>query len=60
MVISNYLEKAKNSDLNTFVHIHDQYIKDHMADFLQKPFSAAPVAIKDLILTKGYATTACS
>lgn len=58
--VHHYFQKAQNSDLNTFVHFHKKYIDEHLESFAKRDLCAAPIGIKDLILTKGYETSACS
>lgn len=61
-VIDHYLAKAKeyNTSLNAFVRFHDGYIETHIDDFTEKTLHAAPIGIKDIILTKGEVTSCAS
>ncbi|MBU0626336.1 hypothetical protein KKG31_05150 [Patescibacteria group bacterium] len=53
-VVNSYLEKSKklNSNYNAFVRFHEDYVKKNLKDFKDKPLHGAPIAIKDIILTK--------
>lgn len=61
-VISDYLEKAKalNKDNNAFITFSDEYVKNNMHSLIQGEFKWAPIAVKDLILTKWVRTTFAS
>ena len=61
-VLAHYLAKAKenNGILNAFVRFHDTYIERNTDNFLDKPLHAAPIAVKDIILTKGEVTSCAS
>jgi aspartyl-tRNA(Asn)/glutamyl-tRNA(Gln) amidotransferase subunit A len=59
-VVHHYFHKAQDSSLNSFVRFHEQYLSDHLEDFWKLPLHAAPIGIKDIILTKGYETTNAS
>lgn len=61
-VVDHYLAKAKdyNQSLNAFVRFHDGYIESHIDQFLDKPLHAAPIGVKDIILTKGEVTSCAS
>ncbi len=56
-VIKDYQEKANKNELNSWISTTPQYVSEHMDDFLAKPLCAAPLWIKDIIMTKGYKTT---
>ena len=54
-VVKHYLKMATNHDeYNAFVRIHEQYVQDNRESFAQKPLKSAPIAVKDIMLTKGY------
>ena len=55
-VVDAYLAKAKteNAGLCSYIRFHDDYVQSHLADFASRPLCAAPIAIKDIILTKDY------
>ena len=61
-VLAHYLAKAKehNGILNAFLRFHDAYIEKNIDNFLDKPLHAAPIAVKDIILTKGEVTSCAS
>lgn len=61
-VVSHYLAKAKNlnKDLNAFVRFHDEYIEQNLNNLKDKPLKAAPIWIKDIILTKWYVSSCAS
>jgi len=51
----------KYSDINAFNHIDQEQTLEQTKNFIKdKKLSGIPVAIKDLVLTKGMKTTACS
>ena len=58
-VVTAYLDTAKknNADYFSFVRFHEDYIQDHLDAFAMKPLKAAPIGIKDIILTEGYITS---
>lgn len=56
-VIWEYVEKVKNDTLNAYISIDEEYIATHIHDFVSRPLKAAPIAVKDLILTKWVETT---
>ena len=60
-VVNNYLEKATklNKDIFAFVRFHKDYIEKNINNLKNKKLKAAPIGIKDNILTKWY-TTSCS
>lgn len=57
--IKAYLERAKNlnADYFSFVRFHEDYITNHLDEFASRPLKAAPIAIKDIILTQDYITS---
>ena len=59
VVVASYLEKAKeqNSKYNIFLSFADDYIKNNLTSLKWWALKWAPIAIKDLILTKGVTTT---
>ena len=61
-VVYEYLEKAKskNSTYNAYIHFLDQYVEQNIDEFKSKPLKAAPIAVKDNILIKGYRATCAS
>ncbi len=61
-VVSYYFEKANklNWDIFAFVRFHPDYIEQNLSEFKQRPLKAAPIGIKDNILTKGYITSCAS
>ncbi len=56
-VLDDYLKKAHGDSYNAYLRVTDDYAKDHLAQFLGRDLHAAPIAIKDLILTKWIVTT---
>lgn len=58
-VVSTYVQQAKtlNADYFSFVRFHEDYIATHLDLFASRPLKAAPIAIKDIILTQEYITS---
>jgi len=58
-VVDTYLETAKkfNADYFSFVRFHEDYVKTHLDQFATRPLKAAPIGIKDIILTQDYITS---
>jgi len=58
-VVKMYLKKAKklNADYFSFVRFHDDYVSAHLDIFASRLLKAAPIAIKDIILTQDYITS---
>jgi len=58
-VVNTYLEKAKtlNADYFSFVRFHEDYVTAHLDEFASRPLKAAPIWIKDIILTQDYITS---
>ncbi len=61
-VVQLYLDKAKtlNADYFSFVRFHDDYVAAHVGEFALRPLKAAPIAIKDIILTQNFVTSCWS
>lgn len=61
-VVYDYVQTAKklNADYFSFVRFHDDYILSHLDEFATRPLKAAPIAIKDIILTQDYITSCWS
>jgi len=58
--VSHYMNKAKNDTYNGWIHMHDDYVSKHLASFSDRLLHAAPIGIKDNILTKWYTSTCWS
>lgn len=58
-VVQEYLKKAKESNDKYFSYLrfHEDYVKTNLNEFKSKLLRAAPIAIKDIILTKWYITS---
>lgn len=58
-VVTSYLDTAKkiNADYFSFVRFHEEYIQSHLDEFAKKPLKAAPIGIKDIILTQWYVSS---
>ncbi|MEI6118881.1 MAG: amidase family protein [bacterium] len=58
-IVKNYLETAKtlNADYFSFVRFHEEYVDTHLDQFASRPLKAAPIGIKDIILTQDYITS---
>ncbi len=57
--VKAYIEKAKqsNADFFSFVRFHDDYVAAHLDEFASRPLKAAPIWIKDIILTQDNITS---
>lgn len=61
VTVEEYLVRAKKEDTyNAFVRLHDTYVAANKDIFSSRPLAAAPIALKDIFMTKGYETTCCS
>ncbi len=60
--VTQYLDTAKklNADYFSFVRFHEDYISSHLDEFASRPLKAAPIGIKDIMLTEGYITSCWS
>ncbi len=58
-VVKSYFEQAKkiNPEYFSFVRFHEEYITSHLNEFASRPLKAAPIWIKDIILTQDYMTS---
>ena len=58
-VVTSYLDTAKkiNADYFSFIRFHEDYVQAHIEEFSHKHLKAAPIGIKDIILTQGYITS---
>jgi len=58
-VVKHYLETAKklNAEYFSFVRFHEDYVDTHIGEFASRPLKAAPIGIKDIILTQDYVTS---
>lgn len=61
-IVTTYLDTAKklNADYFSFVRFHEDYVKTHLDEFASRPLKAAPIGIKDIILTQDYITSCWS
>ncbi len=61
-VVNEYLTTAKqlNADYFSFIRFHQDYIDAHLDEFAQRPLKAAPIGIKDIILTQDYISSCWS
>ena len=61
-VVNEYLTTAKqlNADYFSFIRFHQDYIAAHLDEFAQRPLKAAPIGIKDIILTQDYISSCWS
>lgn len=55
--IKKYQEKVKANELNAWISQTPEYVNEHAEDFLSKALCAAPIGVKDLIMTKGVKST---
>ena len=53
-IVTRHLDTAKkiNADYFSFVRFHEDYIQSHLDEFAKRPLKAAPIGIKDIILTQ--------
>lgn len=58
-LVPTYLDTAKklNADYFSFIRFHDDYVAAHLDQFASRPLKAAPIGIKDIILTQDYITS---
>ena len=58
-VVTSYLDKAQhlNNQYFSYVRLHPEYIQANVDAFAARPLKAAPLAIKDIILTEWYITS---
>ena len=49
--------KVSRNELNAWISQTPTYVQDHVDEFLSRPLCAAPIGIKDIIMTKGEVTT---
>ncbi len=61
-VVMSYLTTAKknNADYFSFVRFHEDYVQTHLDQFASLPLKAAPIGIKDIILTEDYISSCWS
>jgi len=61
-VVSAYLKKAKeeNKKYNAYISFADQYVTENIDALSKLSLHGAPIAVKDIILTKGVETTCAS
>lgn len=61
-IVSHYIQTAKqlNADYFSFVRFHDDYVATHIDQFATRSLKAAPIGIKDIILTQDYITSCWS
>ena len=55
-IVNDYVKTAKkiNADYFSFVRFHENYVQAHLDEFATRPLKAAPIGIKDIILTQDY------
>ena len=58
-IVKQYIYTANklNADYFSFVRFHEDYVKAHLDEFASKPLKAAPIGIKDIILTQDYVSS---
>jgi len=58
-VITYYLKKAKEENIkySAFVRFHEDYVDSNFGAFKDSLLKSAPIAIKDMILTKWYVSS---
>lgn len=51
--VQEYLQRAQLQDsYNAFVRLHPDYVAAYQDAFASRPLAAAPLAIKDIFMTK--------
>lgn len=58
-VLNHYFQKAKekNNDLFAYIRFHEDYANKNIHEFKYKSLKAAPIWIKDIILTQWYVSS---
>lgn len=56
-VLKQYQEKASHNALNSWISYTPEYTAEHFDQFLERSLCAAPIGVKDIIMTKGLVTT---
>lgn len=56
-VVQWYQDRARANVLNAWTTMHDTYVLENIDTLRTLPLRAAPIGIKDIILTKWYETT---
>jgi aspartyl-tRNA(Asn)/glutamyl-tRNA(Gln) amidotransferase subunit A len=61
-IVADILTTAKklNADYFSFIRFHDDYIQTHIGEFSNRLLKAAPIGIKDIILTQDYISSCWS
>jgi len=61
-IVNDYVKTAKriNADYFSFVRFHEDYVQAHLDEFSTRPLKAAPIGIKDIILTQDYISSCWS
>lgn len=61
-IVKTSLSVAKtfNADYFSFVRFHEDYVNLHLEEFSKRPLKAAPIGIKDIILTQDHITSCWS
>lgn len=61
-VVEHYMQKAKekNSDYFAFIRFHEDYVQNNIENFSTRKLKAAPIGIKDLILTRDHESSGWS
>jgi aspartyl-tRNA(Asn)/glutamyl-tRNA(Gln) amidotransferase subunit A len=61
-IVKQYMNTAKtlNTDYFSFIRFHDDYVDSHLDEFASRPLKAAPIWIKDIILTQEYVSSCWS
>lgn len=59
-VSTEYLHKAKQDQYNAYIRTHDDYVSTQVETFSDRSLAGAPIAIKDIFLTKWYITSCAS
>jgi len=61
-VVADILTTAKklNADYFSFIRFHEDYIQTHIDEFSNRLLKAAPIGIKDIILTQDYISSCWS
>lgn len=56
-IIAQCQKKAELNELHSWITPTPEYVENHQSEYIQRPLCAAPLGIKDIIMTQGIRTT---